>query len=737
MKIMSKIIGGILGLLVLGLLGGCMEDSMSDPYALPADMEEIITLLNSKAMTAMNEEEYETALTHMRKAIYYAYEVDPELETLSQEKLVPELLNSTFTNMSNALYLAGEYESAFAFAEKSLLMLPNYDDEYVTLGNVLSEIGSIDEAVSNYEQALELNKNSSNAHYGLGMIYYYDYEDYTEALKEFNKYLKEYPSDPDAAIMRVYTLLQLGRQETAEEYARNYSKKYTFEFKKYEVMGAYLEWTGKDKEVIAFYEDAAEHLPDHWKAQLKLGEIYYDYDEYEDALKQFKHLVSAFPDKPETLEKLFSVYSALGDIEGAEALYASSEHPESLTLSMGTFYVDQGMYRRALPYFEAYIEEYPSNEAGYVKYIQTLNWGKRYARCAEFGEQTLQSISPLWSDIPWYTGDCLTELGKDQEAIAYFELAAKADPEDNESWSWLAMAHLRLGNEEKAKEFSERALEIYEYDNVAQSVQEELLSHNEPLGARIKQFFIDNYLYEKDASKLEERLEPLDAPDLAAAEIASIIDQVRQPEDRFTFLIYGELYEQMSGAGDSDVIFKDLGDISYFKIEDFTKSTDDQFIRLLDDIPSTEEKTLVLDLRNNGGGLTESANNMLDVLLPDLVTSTLIYRDGYTYSYYSDADQVRFGRIFLFVDENTASAAEMLTLGLKTYAENVTVIGRPTFGKGVGQLVFEDKAEKVMLFAVNHYWNVMQNNIAISKIEPDIRVSGNQLESFLKKIPKP
>src|SRR5690606_5918706 len=112
----------------------------------------------------------------------------------------------------------------------------------------------------------------------------------------------------------------------------------------------------------------------------------------------------------------------------------------------------------------------------------------------------------------------------------------------------------------------------------------------------------------------------------------------------------------------------------------------------------TETKVLTIDLRMNGGGDTLAASNILDVLLSSCVTCTLIDKDGYTYNYYSDPSQIKFDRIFILVDGYTASASELLTLGLKTYINNVTIIGDNTYGKGVGQLVFEDKSRKLMVF---------------------------------------
>ena len=133
----------------------------------------------------------------------------------------------------------------------------------------------------------------------------------------------------------------------------------------------------------------------------------------------------------------------------------------------------------------------------------------------------------------------------------------------------------------------------------------------------------------------------------------------------------------------------------------------------------------------NGGGLIQAATNILDVLLGECVTCSLIYRDGYTYNYYSDASQIKFKEVYLFVDEDTASSSELLTLGLKTYLNNVTVLGQNTYGKGVGQLTYEDKERKLALVLVNFYWNVRQQNLVGSYLAPDIYIDSDRLEDYI------
>jgi len=174
----------------------------------------------------------------------------------------------------------------------------------------------------------------------------------------------------------------------------------------------------------------------------------------------------------------------------------------------------------------------------------------------------------------------------------------------------------------------------------------------------------------------------------------------------------------------------------YIRISSFSRKTANDVLDVIDNLENTKDRYLVIDLRGNSGGDTASGADILDFLLPDSVVCNLIYKDGYSNAYYSDDELIEFKHIFVLIDEYSASCSELLTLGLKTYLDNVTVIGRKSFGKGVGQVLFEDKTTGFVIFLVNHYWNVRQENINEKGIIPDITVKGDSLEEFMKEVNK-
>jgi C-terminal processing protease CtpA/Prc len=77
-----------------------------------------------------------------------------------------------------------------------------------------------------------------------------------------------------------------------------------------------------------------------------------------------------------------------------------------------------------------------------------------------------------------------------------------------------------------------------------------------------------------------------------------------------------------------------------------------------------------------------------------------------------------FKKIVILQNEYTASASELLILGLYQYTDNLVLIGQNTYGKGVCQLVLDSPENEFALFLVNAYWNVREDNIYYYGIPP-------------------
>lgn len=126
------------------------------------------------------------------------------------------------------------------------------------------------------------------------------------------------------------------------------------------------------------------------------------------------------------------------------------------------------------------------------------------------------------------------------------------------------------------------------------------------------------------------------------------------------------------------------GHIGYIRITNFRDNTDEQFQAALEDMLANGADALLFDVRNDGGGLLDSLEQILDPLLPEGVIATATYQDGSTETVvYSDASEVELPMAVL-INGNTASAAELFAQSLHDF-KDARLIGTQSYGKGVMQ----------------------------------------------------
>ena len=123
---------------------------------------------------------------------------------------------------------------------------------------------------------------------------------------------------------------------------------------------------------------------------------------------------------------------------------------------------------------------------------------------------------------------------------------------------------------------------------------------------------------------------------------------------------------------------------AYIKVNRFARKTMEEFREAMESMP--QAKQLILDLRGNGGGLIEPAIEMASYFLPK--GSAVVSTEGRvipteTYSARTDGKFLK-GKVAVLIDETSASASEIVSGALQDW-DRATIIGRPSFGKGLGQ----------------------------------------------------
>ncbi|MBQ9155656.1 MAG: S41 family peptidase [Eubacterium sp.] len=159
--------------------------------------------------------------------------------------------------------------------------------------------------------------------------------------------------------------------------------------------------------------------------------------------------------------------------------------------------------------------------------------------------------------------------------------------------------------------------------------------------------------------------------------------------------------------------------IGYISVSQFIENTDEQFVKAVDDLTEQGMKGLVLDLRDNGGGLLDSCINMVSRIIPegDLIVYTED-KNGHRDEFKSNDAKTLDLPIVILVNGNTASASEIMTGCLKDY-KKATVLGSTTFGKGIVQNVMPLGDGSAIKLTVSKYYTPSGHYIHEVGIEPD------------------
>ena len=160
------------------------------------------------------------------------------------------------------------------------------------------------------------------------------------------------------------------------------------------------------------------------------------------------------------------------------------------------------------------------------------------------------------------------------------------------------------------------------------------------------------------------------------------------------------------------------GSIGYIQIDSFESATGADFKAALDDLTQQGAKGLVIDLRNNGGGLVNEAIKVADELMNQ---GTVVYTEDHNgkRDYYTTESGRTALPYVLLVNEYTASASEILAAGIQDNKEG-QIVGTKTFGKGIIQSIYPmfDDGSAVKLTTMQ-YFSASGNTIHKVGITPD------------------
>ncbi len=176
------------------------------------------------------------------------------------------------------------------------------------------------------------------------------------------------------------------------------------------------------------------------------------------------------------------------------------------------------------------------------------------------------------------------------------------------------------------------------------------------------------------------------------------------------------------------------GKIGYIAVSEFLENTGDQFNTAVDQLEKQGMKGLIIDLRDNGGGLLDTCIDMVSRIIPK--GKLIVYtkdKKGNKTEYKSESKKTVDVPIVILVNGNTASASEIMTGCLKDYGK-AEVVGMKTFGKGIVQNILKLPDGSAVKFTVSKYYTPKGHDIHEKGVKPDVtvKVSDEQMKKAWK-----
>ena len=161
------------------------------------------------------------------------------------------------------------------------------------------------------------------------------------------------------------------------------------------------------------------------------------------------------------------------------------------------------------------------------------------------------------------------------------------------------------------------------------------------------------------------------------------------------------------------------GNIGYIEFSSFDEGTAEEFKNKFNELKSQGITSLIIDLRNNGGGIVDEALKIAGYAVDK--GTTLLYevdKDGNETEEKSEVDKIIDMPIVILVNENTASSSEILSGALKDLGK-AKIVGTKTYGKGVIQQILTLADGSGLKITTEEYLTPNRTKINKVGIEPD------------------
>lgn len=227
-----------------------------------------------------------------------------------------------------------------------------------------------------------------------------------------------------------------------------------------------------------------------------------------------------------------------------------------------------------------------------------------------------------------------------------------------------------------------------------------------------------------------DRIVKVNGESILDQDLTSIVSMIRGEENTTVELTVYQLEEEKNKnftverreTENETVTYKLLSDkIGYIEVTEFDEVTAEQFKEALNSLEEDGMESLIIDLRNNGGGVLTSTCQMLDELLPRSLLTYTEDKNGKRKEYWAEENNKFTKPLVILVNGQSASASELFSGAVKDYGIG-TIVGTQTFGKGIVQSLIPMPDGSAVKLTVSKYYT--PNGVCIHEtgIEPDVKV---------------
>ena len=159
--------------------------------------------------------------------------------------------------------------------------------------------------------------------------------------------------------------------------------------------------------------------------------------------------------------------------------------------------------------------------------------------------------------------------------------------------------------------------------------------------------------------------------------------------------------------------------IGYIQVQQFYDNTDEEFIAAVKDMQSKNVKGIIVDVRDNPGGLLTSVVNMCDFIMEEGPILTTKDKNGRVINKYDSTDEESLDiPMVVLVNGNSASASEIFAGALKDTGK-AELVGTTTYGKGIVQSVIPLSDGTAIKITIAKYFTPAGHDIHEAGVEPD------------------